>query len=86
MELLAAVFNKCIAGGNIGNVPKECKRAIISIYLYLKKGIRQNPQVYRGISAICTVTRLHGKILVGRIEEQFRVKSEGYNGVGAGLK
>lgn len=78
MDLLAHIFNKCLLGEQ---VPKEWKRSIItSIH---KKGSTQKCQNYRGISVICTVAKLYGRILKYRIENEFK-ESEEQNGFRAG--
>lgn len=62
IELLAAVFNKCIAGGN---VTKEWKSAILTSLF--KVGNRRAPQNYRRICVFCNVAILYRRILKGRM-------------------
>lgn len=77
-DILANIFTKCL---NEDNPPQEWKRAIItSIY---KKGSRKDCKNYRGVSIICSVARLYGRILKQRIEGEFR-ESEEQNGFRAG--
>jgi len=58
MDVLAIIFNKCLEGGD---PPNEWKKAYITPVC--KKGGRQECENYRGISAMCSVARLYGRIL-----------------------
>lgn len=78
MDVLAIIFNKCLNGCE---PPREWKKATITSIF--KKGNRQDCKNYRGISVICSVARLYGKVLKGRIEKQF-LESEEQNGFRAG--
>ena len=78
MGMLAALFNKCLTGDD---PPAEWKKATISSIF--KKGSRKECKNYRGISVICSMARLYGRILKSRIELQIN-ESEDQNGFRAG--
>ena len=60
--LLLAMFNKIL---NIGIYPDQWSLAIISPLH--KNGKRNNPTNYRGISLLCTVSKIFTKILNNRL-------------------
>lgn len=78
IEVLAHLFSKCLQGCE---PPDEWKRAVITSIF--KKGNRRDCKNYRGISVICTMARLYGRVLKARIEAQFK-ESEEQNGFRAG--
>ncbi|XP_030765487.1 uncharacterized protein LOC115889574 [Sitophilus oryzae] len=63
----ASLFQKCLNGENI---PKEWKTSYITTIH--KKGSKDDCDNYRGISVLSSVSRVYGKLVKKRIEEEYR--------------
>ena len=79
-EHLRKIFQDCINGTD---VPQEWNEAYLST-MY-KKGDRTKCENYRGISVTATVSRIYGKILRNRIENEYQeIEAEEQAGFRAG--
>ncbi|XP_057663198.1 uncharacterized protein LOC130898146 [Diorhabda carinulata] len=63
---LQMLFQKCINGEAL---PQEWKTSYMTTVY--KKGGRENCDNYRGLTVLCTISRIYGKIIKNKIEQEY---------------